>query len=82
MSISTQKIKNLIKQGEGISLEFKESQNELPVSFIETIGAFLNREGGRILLGVSDDKKLLAYQKQKRTSFASRLLIYQIIPKN
>ncbi len=40
---------------EGPSLEFKEAADTLPRSFFETVCAFLNLDGGLILLGVADD---------------------------
>ena len=51
-------IRQLIEQGEGVSVEFKRAGNNLPESLFETICAFLNRNGGVILLGVSDDKSI------------------------
>ncbi len=47
-------VNKLLTRKEGISLEFKEAQNGLPESFFETVCSFLNREGGIILLGVTD----------------------------
>lgn len=38
-----EKIKKLIKQGEGLQLEFKECRNELNKNIYETVCAFLNR---------------------------------------
>ena len=49
-------IQQLIKEGEGISLEFKRAGDKLPESLFETICAFLNRNGGIVLLGITDDK--------------------------
>ena len=49
-------IRKLLEQGEGISVEFKKSTNQLPDNYFETVCAFLNRNGGSILLGVSDTK--------------------------
>ena len=51
-------IQQLIDNGEGVSLEFKKAGNKLPESLFETICAFLNRNGGIILLGVTDDKTI------------------------
>ena len=48
-------VKNLISQGEGLHIEFKQSRDSLSRSVFETICAFLNRKGGYILLGVKDD---------------------------
>ncbi|KAA6317901.1 hypothetical protein EZS27_032016, partial [termite gut metagenome] len=50
-----EKIKMLIAQGEGLMIEFKKSREELPRSVFESICAFMNRKGGHILLGVTDD---------------------------
>ena len=36
-------------------MEFKEGRSALPSDFFETVCAFLNREGGAILLGVRND---------------------------
>ncbi len=49
-------ILQLLKQGEGISVEFKKATNQLPDNFFETVCAFLNRNGGSIILGITDDK--------------------------
>ena len=49
-------IHNLLEQGEGISVESKKASSQLPDNFFETICAFLNRNGGSILLGITDDK--------------------------
>ncbi len=56
--MTTENIKKLIEQGEGIEVEFKKSTSELPGNIYETICAFLNRRGGHILLGVDDDGTL------------------------
>jgi ATP-dependent DNA helicase RecG len=50
-----EKIKTLIAQREGLTLEFKKSHTALPRNVFETICAFMNRKGGHILLGVADD---------------------------
>ena len=40
---------------EGVDLEFKEAANALPKNLFETICAFLNMDGGLVVLGVADD---------------------------
>ena len=40
---------DLIRQGEGISVEFKTCRNQLNRNVYETVCAFLNRYGGTIL---------------------------------
>ncbi len=52
--MNTTRIQNLIRKGEGGTLEFKKSSRGLPRNFFETVCAFLNTEGGVILLGVAD----------------------------
>ena len=47
-------LNTLIKQGEGISVEFKECRYTLNRSVYRTVCAFLNRHGGDLLLGVDD----------------------------
>lgn len=48
------RITAIIKQGEGLRLEFKECKTALNKNVYETVCAFLNRSGGELLLGVSD----------------------------
>ena len=55
MNISNQQLKALIAKGEGLDIEFKSCRDQLPKSIYETVCAFLNRHGGTLLLGVSDD---------------------------
>jgi len=47
-------LKALIKQGEGVPVEFKECRSVLNRDVYKTVCAFLNRHGGTLLLGVSD----------------------------
>jgi len=57
-----ERIKQLLKKKEGIRLEFKESATDLPNDFFETVCAFLNRDGGEIILGADDDGKITGIQ--------------------
>ena len=50
-----EKIKILIAGGEGLRLEFKECKTGLSKGVFDTVSAFLNRNGGELLLGVKDD---------------------------
>jgi ATP-dependent DNA helicase RecG len=45
------KIVELIREGEGLTLEFKECRNTLNRDVYESVCAFLNRHGGTLLLG-------------------------------
>jgi ATP-dependent DNA helicase RecG len=56
-------IKSLIKRGEGIDIEFKESRKALNKDVYQTICAFLNRIGGHILLGVRDDGEIIGVEE-------------------
>jgi len=47
-----------IKDGEGISTEFKTCRNQLNRDVYETVCAFLNRHGGTILLGVKNSGEI------------------------
>jgi ATP-dependent DNA helicase RecG len=53
--IDIAKLKSILKQGEGLNVEFKTSRDSLTRSVFESICAFLNRKGGHILLGVKDN---------------------------
>ncbi|NML67062.1 hypothetical protein HHL22_17790 [Hymenobacter sp. RP-2-7] len=57
--MTVEQVRQLLAQGEGIRVEFKEAAMALPDSFFDTACAFLNREGGTILLGVADDSTVL-----------------------
>ena len=48
------KIRHIIKQGENLHVEFKKSQFDLNKDVFDSVCAFLNRCGGHLLLGVSD----------------------------
>lgn len=52
-------LKHLIQQGENSKVEFKEAKNEFPRTAYETICAFLNRDGGIVILGVADDGSII-----------------------
>ena len=62
--MSVQELHNIIVQGEGVRIEFKEAQNGVPSSLYDTIASFLNKEGGVILLGVRDDGNILGLTDQ------------------
>ena len=56
--ITPERVLDLIARGEGEQIEFKSANGGLPQSAFETIGSFLNKNGGTLLLGVDDDGKL------------------------
>ncbi len=48
-------LKTLVRQGEGLNIEFKLKSNH-PEKIIREVVAFANSNGGKLLIGVSDDK--------------------------
>jgi ATP-dependent DNA helicase RecG len=59
-----QRVFSFIKQGESQTIEFKASfQKEL----IETVVAFANAKGGKILVGVSDDGDIVGVELKKES---------------
>lgn len=52
-------LQELLKEGEGLTIEFKENKGALNNSVFETVSSFSNRYGGHILLGVEDDSTVI-----------------------
>lgn len=52
--MTKEEVLSIIERGEGIRIEFKECRTDVPDSFYDTVCSFSNKEGGIILLGVSD----------------------------
>ena len=76
---SNQLIKDLLKQGENEQLEFKESVRKDIVG--KVICSFLNQQGGYLLIGVSDDKKVIGIQDaQKWKQELEYYLLNEIAP--
>ncbi len=84
-------IKWMIEQGENESIEFKSSlrwdyssnkmNKDLEIPVIKTVAAFLNSKGGTLLIGISDDKKIVGiaseyptFRKQDGDGFIQYLL--------
>jgi len=71
------RFEELLAQGEGISIEFKECKDALPKNVFETLCAFLNRFGGDIFLGLKDDGTIIGVDKDKskkiRADFVSAM---------
>lgn len=53
--MTANELKYLLQIGEKRNLEYKRAWNALPANLFETICAFLNRDGGTIVLGVEND---------------------------
>ncbi len=77
------RIQRLLKAGESRAVEFKASRNALNRDIYETVCAFLNCEGGDILLGVADDGTIQGVDPeslaQMRRDFANAINNPQII---
>lgn len=56
-------ITEMLKKGEGLTVEFKSCTSSLSSSVFETVSSFSNRYGGYILLGVDDDANILGVNR-------------------
>ena len=56
--MTTEKLEELLRRGEGIEIEFKTARFDLNKDTFDSICAFLNRMGGHLLLGVNDSGKV------------------------
>ena len=75
--INNDSLEDLIKKGENFSLEFKSSlrwnyrnnqpDTELEYVIAKTISAFLNSDGGKLLIGVDDKGSVLGLEKDYST---------------
>ena len=57
-------LQEIIDSGEGVSVEFKESSTQVNRDLYESICAFLNRQGGHLVLGVKDDGVIAGIEPQ------------------
>lgn len=70
--MTKQQLLSLIKQGEGQNLEFQERPKEKDKEGIgKTICAFANTNDGVILVGVSDDHKIVGTSKKTESQIAN-----------
>lgn len=53
--MTEQELNILLSGRETRTLEYKRAWNEVPSNLYDTVCAFLNRDGGAIVLGVEDD---------------------------
>jgi len=75
---SEQLIKNLLKQGEGEQLEFKEVVRKEDIG--KTICSFLNTEGGQILIGVKENEIVGVSDAEKHKPELENFLVPVIAP--
>ena len=71
------KLRQILRDGEGITVEFKHCDHDLSDSVYQTVSAFSNRYGGHILLGVEDDGTISGiapdYVKKIKKDFTNTL---------
>ncbi|MDR0381415.1 MAG: putative DNA binding domain-containing protein [Oscillospiraceae bacterium] len=71
------RIRKLLGDGEGLTIEFKRCHDKLSQTVYETVCAFSNRYGGDILLGVEDNGEVTGVAseavKQLKADFANAL---------
>lgn len=53
--MTEEQVNQIIAQGEGLKVEFKEAKDSVPRAMYESVVSFSNTDGGTILLGVDDD---------------------------
>lgn len=53
--MNPERIRSILKEGEGLKIEFKKCKSSINKDAYETVCAFLNRHGGILLLGVEDN---------------------------
>ena len=63
--ITIDEIRELIKIGEKIDVEFKESKTALTKDVFDTVCSFSNRNGGHIFLGVNNQKEIVGVNEGK-----------------
>lgn len=70
-------ILDLISQGEGVTIEFKECKNEVASEVYPTVCSFSNRFGAHIFMGVKDDGEIIGVNpkcvKDMRKNFSNML---------
>jgi ATP-dependent DNA helicase RecG len=72
--VTTEQIKQLIADGERLTVEFKKCTDALNNSVFETVCAFSNRYGGHILLGVDDDGTITGVNRSAAASMKSNFV--------
>lgn len=65
---------NILNQGEGTRIEFKESRGGVPKDLYETVVSFSNTDGGVIVLGVDDDGKVLGLPEDCESKFIKEIV--------
>jgi ATP-dependent DNA helicase RecG len=72
--MSIERLQRLLKERENIRLEFKEAQTALPGNLFETICAMLNRDGGDVILGVTDNGDVKGVESAQVSTMINNLV--------
>lgn len=72
--LGLERLKRLLKEQEGIRLEFKEARTALPRNLFETICAMLNRDGGDIILGADDNGNIIGVEQSEIENMVANLV--------
>jgi ATP-dependent DNA helicase RecG len=67
-TMTPERIKQLLAEGEGLTVEYKACVNELNNGVFETVCSFSNRYGGYLILGVNDDGTAIGVNKSAAPS--------------
>jgi predicted HTH transcriptional regulator len=67
-------LQQLVAQGEGVRLEFKRKANH-PDKIVKEIVAFANTHGGKLLIGVDDDKSIVGLKYANEDEFVLKQAI-------
>lgn len=63
--MNLEEVNKLLQNGEKIDVEFKESKDALNKDIYDSVCSFNNRNGGHILLGVNDKRKIVGVNPDK-----------------
>jgi len=72
--MNIERVKRLLKEKENIRLEFKEAAMALPNNLFESICAMLNRDGGDIILGASDNSDVKGVEELQVSTMVTNLV--------
>lgn len=72
--MTTDNLKKIISDGEGLTVEFKPCVSELGNTVFETVSAFSNRYGGYLFLGVEDDGTVIGVNPKAAASIKSNFV--------
>ena len=70
-------IDNLLQQQEGVRLEFKATANKEAIA--KTITAFINTQGGDLVIGIDDDKKVLGIDNAEKVKEGFQSMLIDLI---